>query len=195
MDTYTGFHHLAFVTGDMERTVRFWRDLLGMRLVYASGRPGYRQYFFSVSDRDFVSFFEWPEARRVAYRRHGSPATGPMTFDHVSIGVADREALYRVSDLLAAADMPVSDVVDHGFVLSVYTYDPNGIPLEFTCNAPGIDIHRQPMFDDPDGPPSVHEGPDPIPDRWPEPEPLPDDERVTILGEGWEHFSSPPDDR
>jgi catechol 2,3-dioxygenase-like lactoylglutathione lyase family enzyme len=33
MVTYNGVNHLAMATGDMDMTVRFWRDLLGMRLV------------------------------------------------------------------------------------------------------------------------------------------------------------------
>ena len=30
---YTGINHLAMATGDIDATIRFWRDLLGMRLV------------------------------------------------------------------------------------------------------------------------------------------------------------------
>ncbi|MCK7489334.1 MAG: hypothetical protein MZU79_03090 [Anaerotruncus sp.] len=33
----------------MDRTIRFWRDLLGMRLVAGMGKTGYRQYFFELS--------------------------------------------------------------------------------------------------------------------------------------------------
>ncbi|MCG7918095.1 MAG: VOC family protein, partial [Candidatus Thiodiazotropha taylori] len=32
---FTGIHHTAFATHDINLTVKFWRDLLGMRLVYA----------------------------------------------------------------------------------------------------------------------------------------------------------------
>lgn len=33
MIKFNGINHLAMVTGDMDMTIRFWRDLLGMRLV------------------------------------------------------------------------------------------------------------------------------------------------------------------
>jgi len=46
MVKYTGINHLAMATRDMDTTLRFWRDLLGMRLVAGLGRPGYRHYFF-----------------------------------------------------------------------------------------------------------------------------------------------------
>ena len=41
MAKFTGVNHLAMATGDMDKTVRFWRDLVGMRLVAALGRPGF----------------------------------------------------------------------------------------------------------------------------------------------------------
>ena len=46
MMRFTGINYLAMVIGDMDMTIRFWRDLLGMRLIVGTGRPGYRHYFF-----------------------------------------------------------------------------------------------------------------------------------------------------
>jgi len=37
---FNGINHLAMATGDMDATIRFWRDLLGMRLVGGLGEPG-----------------------------------------------------------------------------------------------------------------------------------------------------------
>jgi len=36
---FTGINHLAMATGDMDRTIRYWRDLLGLRLVAAQASP------------------------------------------------------------------------------------------------------------------------------------------------------------
>ena len=58
MVKYTGINHLAMATADIDMTIRFWRDLLGMRLVAGLGRPGYRHYFFEISDHDMIAFFE-----------------------------------------------------------------------------------------------------------------------------------------
>jgi catechol 2,3-dioxygenase-like lactoylglutathione lyase family enzyme len=33
MVRFNGVNHLAMATGDMDTTIRYWRDLLGMRLV------------------------------------------------------------------------------------------------------------------------------------------------------------------
>lgn len=58
MVKYTGINHLAMVTGDMDATIGFWRDLLGMRLVAGLGKPGYRHYFFEVSPHGMIAFFD-----------------------------------------------------------------------------------------------------------------------------------------
>ena len=54
MIKYNGINHLAMVTGDMDKTIRFWRDLLGMRLVAGLGKPGYRHYFLEISDASLI---------------------------------------------------------------------------------------------------------------------------------------------
>ena len=56
MIKYNGINHLAMATGDMDKTIRFWRDLLGMRLVAGLGQPGYRHYFFEIKEGDQVIF-------------------------------------------------------------------------------------------------------------------------------------------
>lgn len=190
MTRFTGIHHPAFVTGNLDKTVHFWRDLLGMPLVYTLGKPGNRQAFFSVSGNAFIAFFEWPQAERIPYRRHGSPRGGPVVFDHVAIAVDSEETLWEILAALEAADIPVSDPVDHGLLRSIYTYDPNGIPLEFTWSVPDIDIVAAPLFKDDDPPSAVLEGARPRPERWPAPEPVPEDEREIVPGEGREHFAT-----
>jgi catechol 2,3-dioxygenase-like lactoylglutathione lyase family enzyme len=62
---FNGINHLAMATGDMDKTIRFWRDLLGMRLVAGLGEPGYRHYFFQTSAIDLITFFEWTGVKPV----------------------------------------------------------------------------------------------------------------------------------
>jgi catechol 2,3-dioxygenase-like lactoylglutathione lyase family enzyme len=40
MVRFNGVNHLAMATRDMDRTIRFWRDLIGMRLVAGGRSPG-----------------------------------------------------------------------------------------------------------------------------------------------------------
>ncbi|MEJ2365512.1 MAG: VOC family protein, partial [Deltaproteobacteria bacterium] len=101
MITFNGINHLAMVTGDMDITIRFWRDLLGMRLVAGLGKPGYRHYFFQISNNDLIAFFEWPGVKPVPEKDHGYPTSGHVVFDHISFGVQSEDDLYKIKDKLS----------------------------------------------------------------------------------------------
>ncbi len=155
------------VTGDMDTTIRFWRDLLGMRLIAGLGEPGYRHYFFEISDNDMIAFFEWPGVTPVAENEHGRRIAGPAVFDHLSFGVETKGMLVELKDRIVAAGFWVSEVVDHGFIHSIYAFDPNGIPVEFSWYVGEIDIHRKPVMMDSDPSDIAKEGPEPLQAKWP----------------------------
>jgi catechol 2,3-dioxygenase-like lactoylglutathione lyase family enzyme len=189
MPKYNGVNHLAMATGDMDRTIRFWRDLLGMRLVAGLGRQGYRHYFFEISEHDLVAFFEWQGVEPLPEKDHGAPVSGPFAFDHVSIGVETEEDLWELKDKLEAADVWVSEVVDHGFIHSIYSFDPNNIPLEFSYSTRGAEIRSHPVMADPDASVITREGPEPQTDRWPRvSSPTRQEDRRTYPGAGTELF-------
>jgi len=186
---YNGVNHLAMATGDMDMTIRFWRDLLGMRLVAGLGQPGYRHYFFQISDKDLIAFFEWPTIKPVKRKEHGAPVSGPFIFDHVSFGVETEEDLWALKDSLAAADQWVSDVIDHGFIHSIYAFDPNGIPIEFSHNVAGIDVRKNPRMRDTMPVRMAQEGAEPHLDKWPAAKKAtPKAERMVYAGAGSELF-------
>ena len=189
MVRFNGVNHLAMATGDIDRTIRFWRDLLGMRLVAGLGRPGYRHYFFQISDEDMIAFFEWPGVEPVPNKEHGGPVRGPFIFDHVSFGVDSEEDLWDLKDRLAAAGFHVSDVIDHGIIHSIYAHDPNGIPIEFSHNVPGVDIRRNPQMKDEAPSDAALDGAEPVVARWPAvTRPTPESDRVVYPGAGSELF-------
>jgi catechol 2,3-dioxygenase-like lactoylglutathione lyase family enzyme len=167
MLTYTGINHLAMVTADMDRTIRFWRDLLGMRLVAGLGSKGYRHYFFEISDRDMIAFFEWDGVTSMPEKDHGVPVRGPVAFDHISFGVDGDDALWELKDRLEAAGFWVSEVIDHGFIHSIYAFDPNNIPIEFSSPVAGVDVRRRPKMLDRHAGPIAREGPAAQGGKWP----------------------------
>lgn len=164
-----GIHHLAMATGDMEGTIRFWRDLLGMRLVGGLGKKGYKLYFFEISPQNYIVFFEWPEVEPVAEKDHGTPASGPMIFDHVSFAVEDFQSLCALRETIEAAGFWVSDVIDHGIIYSIYSFDPNGIPIEFSVSVPGVDLGVTPSLVDTAPVAAALEGPGPVAGMWHKP--------------------------
>lgn len=186
---YKGLNHVAMATGDMDTTVRYWRDLLGMRLVAGHGGPGHRQYFFEINESEFVAFFEWPGVERVEYKTHGKPVTGPFIFDHISFGLTTEDELWALADRLIAAGFPCSNMMDHGFIHSIYTFDPNGIPLEFSCFVAGVDLHNKPILADKEKGEAAREGTEPVVGRWPEVDaPFTEDEKIVVPGEGKDVF-------
>lgn len=166
MTAFTGINHLAMVTSDMDRTVRFWRDLLGMRLVVGLGHPGYRHYFFEITAQETIAFFEWPHVQSIAEKDHGAPVRGPVAFDHISFGVESKDELWRLKALLEANDFWVSEIIDHGFILSVYSFDPNNIPIEFSFAVPECDVHERPVMLDALPTVAALEGSEPSPGLW-----------------------------
>ncbi|MFO8033429.1 MAG: VOC family protein [Desulfohalobiaceae bacterium] len=184
---YTGINHLALVTNDMQATIRFWRDLLGLRLVVGLGSRGYKHYFFQISGQDLVAFFEWPRVEKMPEKDHGVPVQGPFAFDHVSIGVKDLEGLWELKDRLEAAGFWVSEVVDHGFIYSLYSFDPNNIPIEFSVLSPELDVRSQPCMADKSPCAAALEGPEPQHGHWPAAEqPSQEEDKLIFPGEGKE---------
>ena len=185
MTKYKGINHLAMATRDLDKTVRFWRDLLGMRLIAGLGRPGYRTYFFEISENDMIGFFEWPKVEPVPEKDHGYPVAGPFVFDHVSLALEAREDLWNLKDRLEAAGFWVSEAVDHGFIQSIYSFDPNGIPIEFSWVVEGVDLRKTPRMVDTAPSEITREGPEPQPGVWPGvEEPTQASDRQVYPGEG-----------
>lgn len=179
----TGINHLAFITDDLERTIRFYRDLLGMELESGIGHKGYRHYFFRCGNTQ-VAFFEYAGARSMVRKSHGSPTGLPLGFDHVSFTVASREDLFQLKDKLEAAGVEVSDAVDHGTIWSIYWFDPNNIPLEASWDC--MEITRPPAIEDVEPLAIAAEGAGPQPGHWPEvTHPTPPERMLAHGGNGY----------
>ena len=114
----------------MPKTIRFYRDLLGLELKAGIGHDGYRHYFFQMGTGQ-VAFFEYDIAQPMRKGKfHGTPTDEPVGFDHVAFTVESKEALFALKDKLEAAGVKVHGAVDHGTLWSIYFFDHNNIPLE-----------------------------------------------------------------
>ncbi|MFQ5716964.1 MAG: VOC family protein [Nitrospinales bacterium] len=156
--------HLAFITKDIEKTIRFYRDLLGMELEVGIGTHGYRHYFFKTAD-NYIAFFQYEEARPMEIKPHGKPTAKPLGFDHVAFGVASKEDLFHLKDKLEAAGLEVRGAIDHGIIWSIYFFDPNNIPLEAAWSC--LEVTKFPAVLDDEPLDIVSEGSGPQPDIWP----------------------------
>jgi catechol 2,3-dioxygenase-like lactoylglutathione lyase family enzyme len=133
---FAGINHLALVTNDMDKTVRFYRDVLGMEVVgslSAELEPGVfmRHYFFNIGQSNTVAFFEWQDVEMPPRKDAGIRKSG-IQFDHVSFNMDSEESLLELQARVRSHGVQATDIVDHGFIHSTYLEDPNGISLEFT---------------------------------------------------------------
>ena len=128
---WQGVNHLALITSDMDATVRFYHGTLGAQLVGTIGTDDFRHYFFEFGPNCTVAFFEYSGSTAEPFAKPaGVPDARAPQFDHLSLNLPDEESLLQLRRRLKAADCEVTDVVDHGFIRSVYFNDPNGIALE-----------------------------------------------------------------
>jgi catechol 2,3-dioxygenase-like lactoylglutathione lyase family enzyme len=182
-----GINHLALATKDMDRTITFWRDLIGLRLIAGLGRPGYRQYFFELGPVNMLLFFEWKDVEPVPEKDHGVPVKGPFAFDHLALEVSAEQDLWEIYDRLIAAEIWVSEVLDHGFIYSIYSFDPNNIPIEFSWSNPETDLRSNPRMLDTLPTAKALQGPDPVKEHRPRiKKPTPIKDRRIYPGEGSE---------
>jgi catechol 2,3-dioxygenase-like lactoylglutathione lyase family enzyme len=160
---WRGINHLALVTNDMDATVRFYHGVLGARLVAHLGNRSFRHYFFEMGPQNTVAFFEYRDSPTTSFAKPaGVPDARAPQFDHVSFNMADEQALLTLRSRLKQAGSEVTDVVDHGFIHSIYFTDPNGIALEaswWVTDATGrdADYGDRTLFSDPDPVPAVTE--------------------------------------
>jgi catechol 2,3-dioxygenase-like lactoylglutathione lyase family enzyme len=147
----------------MEATVRFWHGVLDARLVATLAIPAFRHYFFEIGSANTVAFFEYTGQELDSFAKPaGVPYAKAAQFDHLSLHLPDEEALLRMRDRLKAHNCEVTDVIDHGFLRSIYFSDPNGIALEaswWTLDPTGrpADYGDERLFADPDPVPAVRE--------------------------------------
>jgi len=136
--TTLGFHHVTMVSADARRTVRFYRDVLGLRLVKRTVNfddpSAYHLYFGDAtgSPGSIVTFFEWP---------HVAPGSwGVGGIHHLALSTRDRGAQLRWKRRLSDAGVSVSGPYDRGYFHSIYFRDPDGQVLEIATAGPGYDF-------------------------------------------------------
>lgn len=138
-----GVHHGAFRCRDAEQTRWFYCDVLGLKLaggVASETVPGtnapdpFVHLFFEMENGEFLAFFDAPgSATKDSFARKNS-------FDlHWAFELDTQEALAAMQQRMKAFGIPCYGPIDHGFVRSIYLYDPNGIQIEFTARVPEHD--------------------------------------------------------
>ena len=152
----SGINHVALVCSDMEKTVDFYGNVLGMPLVKSLDLPGGmgQHFFFDAGNGDCVAFFWFADApdrvpgisSPAAIPGIGDIVSAVSTMNHLAFHVPVekfddyRRRLkakgVRVGPILNHDESPtqVSAALHPGvYVRSFYFLDPDGITLEFAC--------------------------------------------------------------
>jgi glyoxylase I family protein len=134
-------HHHAYVVADQERTRHFYEDVLGMPLIATwcereNLRGKEREYchtFFALADGSALAFFQFADADDFAELSGAMPTS----LNHVALAV-DAGGQAELIGRLDAHEVRYR-IVDHGYCRSLYVSDPDGLTVEFTCDAPNAD--------------------------------------------------------
>ena len=138
-------HHNAFVTKDQEATRAFYEDIIGLPLVatwkesdelFGKVRT-YCHTFYGLGDGSALAFFQFADAEDQA---QFGPEMPFSPFQHIALKVS-KELQDSLARKLADAGWKPDKtyVLEHGYCRSLYTSDPNGLLLEFTVDADGVD--------------------------------------------------------
>jgi catechol 2,3-dioxygenase-like lactoylglutathione lyase family enzyme len=151
---FRGINHLALVCRDMEKTVDFYTNVLGMPLTKTLDLPGGmgQHFFFDCGNGDSVAFFWFPTAPEPApgvSQPKGMPGVAELTtaigsMNHVAFDVP-QEKFEEYHAKLVAKGVEVTPIINHDdsprqisremhpgvFIRSFYFQDPDGILLEF----------------------------------------------------------------
>lgn len=132
-----GLYHFAYPCRDAEETRHFYEDVLGLPLVncMTSDRvpstgeeTPYAHFFFELGDGSYIAFFDLPNYEMPA----PSPNT-PAWVQHFAIETDSTDNVRAMHERLKAEGVEVLGPVNHGFVYSIYFFDPNGLRLEIAA--------------------------------------------------------------
>ena len=131
-----GVHHAAYRCRDAEQTIWFYSEVLGLvdktgivleEVTGTGEHDPYLHLFFRMNNGEYLAFFDAPgSADPEWFQRKES-------FDlHFAFEVASEEDLLAMQERINSCGISAVGPVDHGFVKSIYMYDPNGIQMELT---------------------------------------------------------------
>jgi catechol 2,3-dioxygenase-like lactoylglutathione lyase family enzyme len=129
----SGLHHVTVICRDVERSVDFYRNLLGMRLVRQSvnddDESARHLYFGDERGRPgtLVTCLEYPQLE--------DGRVGPGSTHHFALAVDSVEELHAWRDYLNSRGVSATEVMKRGPYSAIYMRDPDGHIVELAAGA------------------------------------------------------------
>lgn len=141
---FAGLSTVHLRTSDLNRSVRFYGELVGLALLRTEPKP-LRRYVFGLGAGGLLILEEVAE-----------PAGSGGAVGQVGLGLADVEALEALRKRLLALGTPVSGLEDHGYLYCFRFRDPAcGVVLQAT--APGRTFAPADLLGDPEPVPAARD--------------------------------------
>ena len=124
----TQIGHVHLTVADLERSLTFYRDILGFEV---TTRYGDSAVFLSAGGyHHHIGLNTW------AGKGAAPPPKGHSGLYHFAILYPSRKELARVMRHLVDAGYPITGSADHGVSEAIYLNDPDGIGVELYADRP-----------------------------------------------------------
>jgi len=135
-------HHNAYVVKDQRATQRFYGNILGLPLLATwcevdelfGAERVYCHTFYGLEDGGALAFFQFADEGDAALF---GPQFRPSPFIHIALK-ASQEVQEAITARLVEARWD-HFVLDHGYCVSLYATDPDGLIVELTVDHPDVE--------------------------------------------------------
>jgi glyoxylase I family protein len=128
-----GLHHVTAISRDLETTIGFYRDVLGLGIVHdgpSDDDPGARHVWFGAADGTLLSFMEYPQLPE------GVVGIGSTHHFALRVDTVEEQEAWR--NYLRERGVTCTDLINRGAFHSIYLRDPDGHMVEIATRGPGF---------------------------------------------------------
>ena len=136
LDSRVDIGHVHLKVADIERSLAFWRDVIGFE---EQARYGDQAVFISAGDyHHHIGLNTWESLG-------GSPPPpGSTGLFHVAVRFPDRKSLAEAVKRVLDAGIRLDGASDHGVSEAIYLRDPDDNGVELYCDRPREEWPRPP---------------------------------------------------
>ena len=126
-----GVNHIAVLTRDMDRFIRFYQEAFDATVVHDNrhhgGHEGERMVILAIGGQSAFNVFEVPGNTQAHVQ---TPMFGRGRLDHFGLNARSRETFEQARTRLMHLGASDGTITDFGAALSVFFRDPDGLEAE-----------------------------------------------------------------